>query len=79
MKRLLILALLLGCTACAPSYLWTHSRYSEAAWQADRYACERDTRMSYASFGSSVVGEVMAERFMARCLESKGYYRVKVD
>jgi len=38
--------------------------------------CERDTRLAALSFGNTIVGQVQAERFAQRCMESKGYERV---
>jgi hypothetical protein len=64
-------------TACAmPTYSWYRPNLTEAEWRRDSYDCERDARMSALSFGTSIVGQVQAERFAQRCMESKGYERV---
>lgn len=66
-------ALLLG--ACTPATLWTKPDITAEGWRQDQYTCERDMRMSSASFGHSYVREYYAKQFYARCLESKGYSR----
>ena len=64
--------------ACASTPVWDKAGgVTQAQWQRDSYECERDARMSTASFGGGVVGQVRAEQFYARCLQAKGYYRVK--
>jgi hypothetical protein len=73
--RSMLATALLGLTlgACAPTPLWTKANLTEAEWRADQYTCERDTRMIASSFGGGIVGALEANRFLARCLEAKGY------
>jgi len=67
----------LGLGACAKPAVWTKPGYTEEAWRADRYTCERDMRMSAGSFGGGVIADVRAQQFFERCLQAKGYYRVQ--
>ena len=76
-KRLIapvLLGALLG--ACAAPTIWTKPDITQAGWAQDQYACERDTRMSVASFGSIYTQQYYAQQFYNRCLQSKGYYPI---
>lgn len=68
-------ALLLG--ACAAQTVWTKPGVSREDWRSDQYSCERDTRMSAASFGGGVAQSYFAQQFYNRCLEAKGYSRAQ--
>jgi hypothetical protein len=78
MKRLIgtiLLSALLG--ACAAPNIWTKPDVTAEEWRSDQYSCERDMRMSIASFGSIYTRDYYAKQFYARCLQSKGYSVVK--
>ena len=64
-------SVLLG--GCAQTY-WTKPGFNAADWQRDNYECERDARMSAASFGGNVFSAV---DFFNRCLRAKGYYQAR--
>jgi hypothetical protein len=77
-KRLIGAALLstvLG--ACGAPTMWAKPGVSFEEWRADQYNCERDMRMSAASFGNVYTREYYAQQFYNRCLEAKGYYRTQ--
>jgi len=65
--------------ACATPTIWTKPDLTRAEWVQDQYACERDTRMSAASFGNIYVRDYYAQQFYHRCLQSKGYSQMKAD
>ena len=71
---IILTATLLG--ACAGPTIWTKPGVTQAEWAQDRYACERDTRMSAASFGGGVAQGYFAQKFFDKCLDAKGYYPV---
>lgn len=77
----LALAGALFVSACAPSLpptYWAKTDGTTGTWQQDRYDCERDTRMTMASFGRTpAVREILADRFFDRCLIAKGYSRTQ--
>jgi hypothetical protein len=68
-------ALALG--ACAAQPVWTKPGVSFEDWRSDQYSCERDTRMSAASFGGGLTQGYYAQQFYNRCLQAKGYHQVK--
>ena len=77
-KRLIapvILSTLLG--ACAAPTIWTKPGITQAGWLQDQYACERDTRMSAASFGR--LQQYYAQKFYDKCLQAKGYSPIHKD
>jgi hypothetical protein len=69
-----IALLLIGCA----QYRWTHPSFTEANWRRDTYECERDMRQS-AYFGGGIVGQINATDFQERCLQARGYTKVKVE
>ena len=71
-----VLGLLLGGIVGCAQPVWTKPGYTEAAWRADRYACERDARQS-GYYGGGIAGAIEMRGFFDRCLESKGYYRMR--
>ena len=83
MKRIptIVTTALLGLTltlgACAPTPLWHKDGVTAQQWERDRYGCERDTRMSAASFGGIYTRDYNAQQFFNRCLQANGYTRVK--
>src|SRR5215510_6823562 len=78
MKRQIAITIaLLGLSGCA-QYRWTHPSFTEANWRRDIYECERDMRQS-AYFGGGIVGQINANDFQERCLQARGYSKVKVD
>jgi hypothetical protein len=65
--------MILVCGGCAQPVIWGNPHVTDAQAQGDAYECERDARMSAPSFGRGPVAQVLAERFQARCIVSKGY------
>jgi len=78
MKRFGTLCLfLIGTSACQNEpNVWYKAGASQSDYQKDAYECERDTRMSAASFGTGFVGAANAETFATRCMNAKGYFLV---
>jgi len=75
-RVLAAMAFLLAAGACAQSkdYLvWYKEGASDADLQQAQYECERDTRMSAASFGPGPLGTANAQAFAQRCMNSKGF------
>lgn len=67
-------------TACGgPSLVWYRPDANQTDWIQDRYACERDTRMSAASFGGTMMRDIHAQQFFARCLQAKGYTQIPAE
>lgn len=58
-------------TGCA-RVVWVRSGLTAAEWNQDSYQCEKDARQS-GYFGTGWVAQIEMERFMERCLLSKGY------
>jgi hypothetical protein len=73
----LTLASTLSLSACAAQPVWTKPGVSFESWRSDQYSCERDTRMSAASFGGGLAQGYYAQQFYNRCLQAKGYHQVK--
>jgi hypothetical protein len=71
----LTLASTLVLGACAPQLVWVKPGASSEDWRRDQYSCERDTRMSAASFGGGIAQDYFAQQFYKRCLQAKGYYQ----
>jgi hypothetical protein len=65
--------LLLG--ACGAPAMWTKPGITFEEARSDQYACERDMRMSAASFGGGLAQDIFAQQFYTRCLQAKGYTR----
>lgn len=65
--------------SCAEQpWVWEQSGGSAVPLQQAQYECERDTRMSAASFGYGIMAQVYARDFAIRCMGSKGWYRQAV-
>jgi hypothetical protein len=78
MKRLLGTLVLSTClSACTAQGVWTKPELTLATWQHDQYACERDMRMSIASFGHLYTRAYYAQKFYHKCLEVKGYTKIQ--
>jgi len=78
MKTQIAIAIaLLGLSGCT-QYRWTHPNFTQASWHRDTYECEKDMRQS-AYFGTGLVGQLNAADFQERCLQARGYSKVKVD
>ena len=65
--------------ACASHMAWTKPGVTQTEWTQDQYACERDTRMSAASFGNTYGRMSAAQRFYNKCLQAKGYSLIHKD
>jgi hypothetical protein len=75
---LLSLTLSLGaCAATAPTWVKMNGDYT--TWQADQYTCERDMRMSAASFGGIYVREYNAQQFYDRCMRARGWLKANIN
>lgn len=65
--------------SCAEQpWVWAQSGNAAMPLQQAQYECERDTRMSAASFGYGVMAQVYARDFAVRCMGSKGWYQQTV-
>jgi hypothetical protein len=72
-RTAVILALVVaGLTGCAGQQGSFH-KDDMSNYTADAYGCERDTRMSVASFGRGFVGAYEARSFAIRCMAVRGY------
>lgn len=78
MNRYGILFLVLALVACQDeARVWYKGGASQSDYQRDTYECERDTRMSVPQgFTMSVYGQLEAEQFFVRCMNTKGYYLI---
>ena len=76
MKRLLLLASGIVLTSCAET-VWVESGATQADFKRDSYECERDTRMSAASFGGGFSGALGAQSFVERCMDVKGWSKTQ--
>ena len=61
-----------GCTRS----VWTKAAFTEEEFRADDYSCERDMRQS-GYFGTGWVGALNAKGFYERCMQAKGYRKVR--
>jgi hypothetical protein len=75
---LVLTALLLGACASEPT-TWVKMDGHAETWPKDRYECERDARMSAASFGTGLVASRRAQQFFDQCLRAKGYLPAKLN
>ena len=75
----LTLAGALFLSACATQTVWTKPGVTQTEWAQDQYACERDTRMSTASFGNTYGYLYNAQKFYNKCLLAKGYAPMHKD
>jgi hypothetical protein len=76
-KYILALTVTVARSASAKPIVWTKTDATAEGWAQDRYACERDVRMSAGSFGNIYVQDYNAQQFFNRCLQSKGYSPVQ--
>jgi hypothetical protein len=75
---LVLIGALTGCTI--PHKKFTHPDFSETGWRKDSYECERDMLQAYPRvYDRGVVEGVVASQFYDRCLEARGYTRVRVN
>lgn len=58
-------------TACAQQ-VWVRPGAGPQQFEADRYACERDSRQS-GGFGGGLIGAIEVQNFYNRCMVSKGW------
>lgn len=70
MALLVLAASLLG--GCADDVYYKEGA-TQADFQRDSYECERDARMSAASFGGGIAGAMEARNFYRRCMGVRGY------
>lgn len=64
-----LVVLLAGCA----QNVWVRpGGVSEAQFQSDRFACERDSRQS-GYFGTGLAGAIEIQQFFNRCMNAKGY------
>ncbi|MFO1160936.1 MAG: hypothetical protein U1E60_19000 [Reyranellaceae bacterium] len=59
--------------ACAGPDVWERAGATQSDFQKDSYECERDARMSAASFGAGIAASLNARDFYRRCLTAHGY------
>jgi hypothetical protein len=57
--------------------VWDKPGVSDAMIERDQFECEKDTRMSAASFGGGFTGQARAEQFFQRCMAARGYRRLQ--
>jgi hypothetical protein len=82
-KLLLIGLMLVGLSGCV-RYGWIHPNYlpgslqAEQALKRDGYECEKDMRQS-GYFGGGIIGAMNAQEFGERCMQARGYSKVKID
>lgn len=63
----------LALTGCAEPDMWVKAGTTQVDYQKDSYECERDARMSAASFGGGLAGAMNAQGFYRRCMVAHGY------
>ena len=73
MKLTILAIIVLTLTGC--QYRWTHPNLSEQAFNRDMYECDRDMRQSH--FANSLGGAIEGVVFRDRCMEARGYIKVK--
>ena len=61
-----------GCTRV----VWVKPGVSEQEFRVDSYVCEKDMRQS-GYFGTGISGAMNASGFYERCMESKGYQKIR--
>ncbi len=69
--RWAILAVGMVMAGCAPM-MWDRPGATQADFNRDSYACERDSRQS-GYYGSGVTGAVNMQGFFGRCMQAQGY------
>jgi hypothetical protein len=74
----LALLVLAGC-AGQGEMIWHKEGAPPADTNTALYECERDTRMSAASFSGGIQGAGEAQAFMGRCMNARGYYPVSAS
>src|SRR5690349_17398783 len=57
--------------ACAQN-VWHKPGASTQAFEADKYACERDARQS-GGFGGGIAGAIEVQNFFNRCMSARGW------
>ncbi len=72
---LLLAFSVLASASCART-VWTKAGLTEEEFRVDDYACERDMRQS-GYFGAGWVGALHAQGFYERCMQAKGYRKVR--
>jgi hypothetical protein len=63
-----------GCAQQGGELVWSKEGAAEGEREAAQYDCERDTRMSAASFSGGLQGAGEAQAFYGRCMSAKGFY-----
>ena len=69
-STILVTALLVGCAA---PKLWNKAGSTQSDYNADSYACEKDSRQS-GYFGTGLVGSLNMQNFFDRCMVARGWY-----
>jgi hypothetical protein len=61
-------------SGCAPQMVWDKPGATQADYNRDSYACEKDMRQS-GYYGSGLVGALNAQSFFNECMTAAGYTR----
>lgn len=60
-------------TGCGGPDIWDKAGANQTDFQKDSYGCERDARMSAASFGTGLAAALNAREFYRKCMVAQGY------
>lgn len=69
--RWVILTVGMVTAGCAPM-MWDRPGATQADFNRDSYACERDSRQS-GYYGNGLTGAVNMQGFFGRCMQAQGY------
>lgn len=69
----------LSVAGCGDDGVWTKQGATYADYRTASYECERDTRMSAVSFGTSILAQHYAQEFFAKCMNTRGFYLQKAS
>lgn len=70
-----IVAAALLLQGCGQPWEWASTGNASVDFSKASYECERDMRMSAASFGDGIMRQYYADQFVIRCMSYKGWYR----
>ena len=69
--RWVVAAIGMVATGCAPM-VWDRPGATQADFNRDSYACERDARQS-GYYGAGLTGAINMQGFFGRCMSAQGY------